>query len=105
MDEAAAPQAAGIVDWDELARVTGAVTLDLVREAFQSWLVDEAGGLCWAVKPGEVNWWPTDTLIRSAVIAGSPVGLADQLDVQARLRGFPSDELAALNRAVFGTTG
>ena len=103
MDEAA-PQAARGGDGPETAAAVnpadllGGVTLEMLRATFDGWTAAETGGRFWAVRSGSFTAVGPESLIRGCVMAGTAVGLADQLCLQAWLESLPAAELAAVWR-------
>ncbi|HZR53624.1 MAG TPA: hypothetical protein VFB06_29470 [Streptosporangiaceae bacterium] len=101
MDDEAAPQAAGIrdlVDWEALAALLQPVTLDAVRGAWPDWHVGQSGEWLWAVKRVPEPGLHPRSLLRALLTARTPIGLAEQLDAQERLRALPADAFVLLDR-------
>ena len=108
MDGEAAPQAAGIaslLDWGELARLTDPVTLELVAEAYKDWRVGYDGEWLWAVRAVLDDAPGPHSPLCTVIIARTPIGLAEQLYVQERLRALPADTFALMHRVCEVTGG
>lgn len=103
-----APQAAGIadlVDWGELVRLLEPVTLDMVRETYPDWRVGREGDWSWAVRTVPEDTPGPHSLLRTVVIARTPIGLAEQLDTQECMRALPLEEFVPLLSRVQGAAG
>ncbi len=99
----AAPEAASIadIDWEQVARLTEPVTLELVAAGFPGWRTGREGELVFAVRKDARDYAPHSPH-RAVIIAQAPAGLAEQLHVQELLQVLPVADFARLYAAVTG---
>ena len=99
--DTAASQAADIrdlIDWEELRRLVEPVTMDLVAATYTKWWFGQEGKWLFAALLVPEPQRPRHSPLQAVVLAITPLGLAEQLQIQERLRSLPDDRFLLQGR-------
>jgi hypothetical protein len=99
MSEAAPQAVRGNADAD-LDELLGSITVEMLRATLDHWSIAEreTDGRLLAIRSGCFDAVGPRSLIRGCVMADTPVGMAEQLGIQAWLEALTAAELEAVWR-------